>query len=199
MNKKNDVEIIKHKTSHSGFFDVVVTELRFRLFEGGWSPAVTRDYVKRRKAVAVLLYDPILDKVVLLEQFRVGAIDDEHSPWLFEIVAGLVETGEAYEDVAVRESLEESDCVIKKIIPISNYYVSPGSSNECTHSFCGLIDAQDAGGIHGLDHEAEDIKLHVFKSAVAFEMVKTNKIRNADAIIALQWLELNRHSLKDML
>ena len=119
MDKYQDIEVISQRTVYSGFLELVVTELRYRLFSGAWGPVVQRDCVKRPVAVGVLLYDPKREEVVLVEQFRMGALEDPDSPWLFEIVAGLVEEGEDYADVARRETQEESNCVIKILLPIT--------------------------------------------------------------------------------
>jgi ADP-ribose pyrophosphatase len=194
MDKYQDIEVISQRTVYSGFLELVVTELRYRLFSGAWGPVVQRDCVKRPVAVGVLLYDPKREEVVLVEQFRMGALEDPDSPWLFEIVAGLVEEGEDYADVARRETQEESNCVIKTLLPIMHYYTSPGSSTEYTHLYCGLVDSEGVAGIYGLPEEAEDIKLHVVSSQRAFDMIRTGEIKNVNAIVALQWLALNQSS-----
>ena len=142
--------------------------------------------------VAVLPYDPVRRKVVLIEQFRVGAIDDAGGPWLIESVAGVIEPGESTQEVAVREAEEEAGCRIRQLELISHYHVSPGAVGELCTSYCGLIDSDGVGGIHGLDDENEDIRVMVVDTETAFEWVREGKIRSSATIIALQWLELNQ-------
>ena len=149
----------------------------------------------RGEAVCVLLYDPKREVVVLTEQFRIGALEDDRSPWLLELVAGMIESGEQPEDVARRESIEEAGCHIDALKPIHSYWVSPGGTNEKVHIFLGLVDSSILSGIHGLEHENEDIRLVKLGIEEAFAAVKAGTINNAATLIALQWLELNRASL----
>lgn len=189
------VEIIERSDGYSGFFRLERYRLRHRLFAGGMSPDLNRELFERGDAVVVLLYDPQRDQVVLVEQFRIGALQSESGPWLMEAVAGIFEPGESPEMVAGREAQEEAGCQIKRLIPICNYYVSPGGTSEIHHLFCGLVDAIGVGGIHGLPHEGEDIRVHVIGLAQAMEWVASGRIISAAPIIALQWLTLNHQQL----
>ncbi len=173
--------------------EVVIAHQRF---EGG-QVQIKRDLFWRPDAVCVLLYDPAQDQVVLIEQFRIGTIDHPRSPWLLELVAGLVEPEEAIEEVARREAIEEAGADVLHLEHISRFTPSPGGVREYIDLFCGCVDARHIGGVHGLEEEGEDIKVHLFPSEVAFAMLKTGDIDNAAAIIALQWLQLNRHRLQN--
>ena len=192
-----DVEILSDRVVYDGFFKMHALSLRHRLFAGGWSQPFTRELFVRGQAAGVLIYDPKLDSVVLVEQFRVGALSlsqqpaESHSPWLLEIVAGIVEPGEQAEDVAIREAKEESGSDIRQLIPICEYLVSPGGTDESLALFCALADCAQLGGLHGLDDENEDIKVHVVPRSQAYKAVATGRINNAATIIALQWLQLN--------
>ncbi|MGD9152524.1 MAG: NUDIX domain-containing protein [Gammaproteobacteria bacterium] len=190
MQRDSDVEIISHEIPFQGYFRVEKYKLRHKLFAGNWGQPMEREVFERGHAAAVLPYDPKLNKVVLIEQFRIGALRDECSPWLLEVVAGVIDHGETPTEVCRREAEEEAGLKILELIPISHYWVSPGGCTESMDLFCGKVDASQAGGIHGLDHENEDIKVHVFDIQDAFEMVRSGKINNQPAIIALQWLEL---------
>jgi ADP-ribose pyrophosphatase len=135
--------------------------------------------------------------VVLIEQFRAGAIDDKGGPWLIECVAGVIDVGESEEQVALRESHEEAGCTISKLEAISRYYVSPGGTTEHCSLFCGIVDSAGVGGIHGRPHEHEDIRVMVIDAAQAYAWVREGKIRSSATIIALQWLQLNEARLKN--
>jgi len=187
-----DVEIISHDIAYQGYFRIEKIKACYRVFEGGgWSNYIDREIFERGRAVAVIPYDPKLRKVVLIEQFRIGAMEDEVSPWLLEIVAGIIEPGETPEDVARREAKEEAGVNIMELIPITRYWVSPGGSTEHVDLFCGKVDASSAGGICGLDEEEEDIKVHVFDLEEAYALVQNGVINNSPAIIGIQWLMLN--------
>ena len=170
--------------------------LRHALFRGGESEAFTRELFLRGDATCVLPYDPVLDKVVLLEQFRPGALGRDQSPWLLELVAGMNEPGETPEDVAQREAGEEAGLSFSKLEKICSYLVSPGGTNEMVYLYCGQVSAAGAGGLYGLPEENEDIRAHVFTADEALAMVHNGVINNAAAIMSLQWLQLHRERLR---
>jgi len=197
----NDVEVLARDTVYKGFFKLERLQLRHRKFAGDWSEPLQRELMVRRDAAGVLLYDPQLDAVALIEQFRIGAIDraaEGHgsSPWLFELVAGLIDTDEAPEGVAQREAMEEAGCEVLALEPILKFFSSPGGANEYMHLYCGRCDLRDAGGIFGLPEEHEDIRVHVVSFAAALDLMEDGLLRNAHTIIALQWLQLNRKRLR---
>jgi ADP-ribose pyrophosphatase len=191
----NNIEILDKITCYQGFFRIDRYRLRHRLFNGEWGPAITRELFERGHAAAVLPYDPIRDEVILIEQFRIGALDALGGPWLTEIIAGIIEANETPEDVVKRESLEEANCIITDLVPLYDYLVSPGGMTERIALFCGRVDATHAGGIHGATDEGEDIKVHVVSRVTALSYLTTGRINSASAIIALQWLALNREQL----
>lgn len=188
---KDDVKILKKETVYDGFFKMLKYHLRHRLFSGQWSDEFTREIFNRSDAVCVLLYDPKQDTVVLLEQFRAGALHREFSPWLFEIVAGVFEPHETPEDVAVREVKEEAGVDVGQLHYMCDYLSSPGGIAERIYIYYSLIDASQVQGVFGLASEQEDIKVHVVSRRRAYNWVKSGKIKNGMAIIALQWLQLN--------
>ncbi len=190
-------ELIDRRIAFQGFFTLVEYRLRHELFAGGWSDEIVRLCFERGDAVAVLPYDPALDAVVLVEQFRVGALRaaSERGPWLYEVIAGMTGPGEAPEQVARREAVEEAGCELLALEPILGYLCSPGGTSERTELYCGRVDARGVGGIHGLAHEHEDIRVHVVPRREALAMLADGRIDSAPAIIALQWLELNHARL----
>jgi ADP-ribose pyrophosphatase len=196
--QRDDVEISEREVCFSGFYQLDRLQLRHRQFAGGMGPLLTRELFVRRDAVCVLPYDPQRDCVVLIEQFRVGALDKSANPWLLELVAGLIDPGEQPEQVALREALEEADLPLTSLWPVTQYYPSPGGSDERVHLFVGRCDSQGAGGVHGLPEEGEDIRVHVWPLEDALDAVKDGRIDNAASIIALQWLALNRAEVRGL-
>ncbi|MBQ0732066.1 MAG: NUDIX domain-containing protein [Oleispira antarctica] len=195
---QDDCKIITKESLYSGFFKVDRFEIQHRLFAGGSSEAFSRELFERGEAAAVLLYDPINEVVVLTEQFRIGAALDSRqtSPWLLEVVAGIIEEGEQPAEVARREAQEEAGCIIQDLIPISSYWSSPGGTSEKIHLYCALIDSVGMGGIHGIDHEHEDILVRLIPCEQAYNGIAGGEINNAATIIALQWLKLNQSQLR---
>lgn len=195
FNRDSDVEVLERETVYQGFFAMEKLTLRHRLFEGGWSAPVRRELFVRGPAVGVLLYDPEQDLVGLVEQFRVGALDQSASPWLLELVAGMVEDGESAEEVARRELREEAGVLEAELEPISSYLVSPGGTNESMTLFCGLTSLEYSCQIHGLDSEHEDIRLHLVEFSEAVAAMGSGRCNNAATLLCLQWLMLNRERI----
>ncbi len=191
------IEVDHRETLFDSFLRVDRLKLRHSLFAGGWSEVMTRELLLRPRAVGVLLFDPVQQQVVLVRQIRVGMLDEGQNPWLLELVAGMVESGEEPIEVAARESLEEANTKPQDLLQICEYYNSPGISNERITLFCGRVDATQAGGIFGLDAEHEDIEVVVLSLADALAKVASGEINNAMSIIALQWLQLNQPMLEE--
>ena len=190
-----DVQVIR-ETVYQGFMQLQQVQVNHRLFEGGWSETFQRELLVRHQAVMVLLYDPERDAVVLIEQFRVGALEDEQSPWLLEMVAGIVEPGESLEEVASRESLEEAGCEVLALERVTKVWTSPGGSSEQITLFCGKVDSAGAGGVHGLVEEHENICVRVVSYELALQALGAGIIRDATSTIAMQWLQLHRDDLR---
>ena len=192
MNREDDVIVEQRERCFQGFYRLDRVHLKHRLFAGAMGPTISRELFVRPDAVCVLPYDPQTDSVVLVEQFRVGALDKSPEPWLLEIVAGLIDTDEQPEEVARREAWEEADLELHELIPIMTYYPSPGGSDERVYLYVGRCSTVGVGGVFGVAEEGEDIRVHVWPLAAALQAVQDGRIDNAASIIALQWLALNK-------
>lgn len=198
----NDVKIIHRQTLFSGFSRVEKYSLQHRTFAGSWTEEYQREVVVRLDAAAALPYDPRVDKVILIEQFRAGALLSHQvsSPWLVEIVAGVMdktgEKSESAEELIRREIKEEAGVEVEALLPVFAYFSSPGASSEMIKLFCAKVNAFAAPAFCGLPEEHEDIRVHVVPCAEAFAAVRSGRINNAMAIIALQWLEMNLASVR---
>jgi len=193
---QNDVEIIARETRYKGFFSIIAYRFRHRLFSGEMSGEVLREVFERGHAAVLLPYDPQRDEVVLIEQIRIPSIDSSDTPWLLEMVAGIIEEGETVEDVARREAREEANIVVGRCKPALSYLASPGGTSERLSIMVGEVDATTAQGIHGLAAENEDIRVHVVSREQAYRWVEDGVIDNAASVIALQWLALHHESLR---
>jgi ADP-ribose pyrophosphatase len=192
-----DARIEGAETPFSRFLRVDVVRFRHRMFSGGWSGERVYDVLRRGDAVAIMLYDPDRDSVVLVEQFRLPALYARLSPWQIEPVAGLVGKDESYEAVARRESQEEAGVQpIGELIPIQRYMPSPGDSDEAVMLFCGRVDSGNAAGIHGLPEEHEDIRVVVKTIAELEAMVEAGQIETGHTLIGCYWLLRHRDRLR---
>ncbi|WMN79373.1 ADP-ribose diphosphatase [Vibrio parahaemolyticus] len=190
-----DVEIISKESVFEGFFKMVKYRFKHKLFAGGWSDVVEREMFERGHAAAMLPYDPKTDQVVIIEQIRIGALEHEH-PWQLEIVAGMIDRAESAEEVIRREAEEEAGITVGRVVSVTSYYPSSGGCSEKLDVFVGEVDASKAHGIHGLDYEDEDIRVHVLSREQAYQWVKDGIFENGASIIALQWLQLNHQELR---
>lgn len=196
----DDVELINRERVFSGYFAIDRFQLRHRRHDGGWTQPIQREVFMSGDAVVVLPYDPVRDMVVLIEQFRAGPYanaDGANAPhaWLIETIAGRFEPGEIPEEVARREAIEEAGCHLGQFFPMGAFYQSPGCIAEKIHYFCAITDSEGLGGLHGCDHEDEDIRVIVLPRQAALEAISTGWICNITLAFALQWLELNRNRI----
>ncbi len=196
--KKKDVEIVDERYLYEGFLKLKQYQLRHRLYSGKWSSILTREVLERRPVAAALPYDPVLDKVILIEQFRTGALYNAN-PWLLEIVAGISEEEDLNQDALIkREIQEESGLIAQSLHKIYEYWVSPGATNEYLTLYCAKVDAKNAGGIHGLQDHGEDIFVYSVSSQEAFSLLAEGEIKNSITIMALQWLQLHKNDLENL-
>ena len=186
--------ILDKSTVYDGYFCMEKYHVEHTLFEGGWGSPIERELFERGSAAAVLPYDPASDRVLLIEQFRIGAIKIYQPPWLLEVIAGILEPGEQAVDLVHREAAEEAGCQLQELRPIGGFLLSPGSATEHCELFCGRADLSAAGGVHGLAEEGENILVHTLPAAQAIALCSQGEIRNATTIVALQWLEIQRLS-----
>lgn len=191
-----EAEVLERAVAHRGFFQMHELTLRHTLFRGGWSQPFSREVFIRGAAAGILLYDPDRDSLVLVEQFRVGALAAGEPPWMLEIVAGIVDEGETAADVVVREAMEEAGCTATDVFPINRFLPSPGGCSEVISLFCGRVDSRGVGGVHGLESENEDIRVHVVPADQAIAWMDEGRIVNAIALVALGWFARHRDSLR---
>jgi ADP-ribose pyrophosphatase len=189
-------EILRRETLFQGYFRVDRYQVRHERHAGGLSGSFTREIFERGSASAVLPFDPLQDKVVLIEQFRAGPMARGDDPWLFELVAGIIEAGESSESTARREAEEEAGCTIAELQPIASYYPSPGCMTEHATLFIGRVTVPQDGLIMGVDAEHEDIKVHVLDAHQAISMLMAGKFRDSATIIAMQWFAMHHTELR---
>lgn len=207
----SDVNILDEQPLYQGFFKAYKIRLEHKLFakqsgqsakadvqDKAYSTAIERELVHRAIAVAAMLYDPHLDAIGLIEQFRVGALDASLGPWTLEGVAGMRDHAEEpLEAVMRRELIEEAGIEDCTLIPIVRYLPSPGGWAEQIQLYCALCDLRDKQGRYGLTHESEDLYLHVFRADDVFDALYTSRANNAATLIGLQWLKEQRSALRE--
>jgi ADP-ribose pyrophosphatase len=194
-----DVDIAEASIAFAGsHLGIDRFRFRHRLYSGEWSPPRFYEVLRRGQAVAIALYDPERDSVVLVEQFRLPALIAGFSPWQIETVAGLMDAkDETPEAVAIRETREEAGLeLIGAPLAIQRYLPSPGDSDESVFLYCGRVDSRQAQGVHGLPDEHEDIRVIVKSIAEIEILLDEGKVENGHTLIALYWLLRHRERLR---
>ena len=193
-------QVIFHdrRRPYTNFFSLVEYDLQHPQFDGGTTPVLTRATFVGTDAAIVLPYDPVRDRVLLIEQFRTGPLArGDRFPWSLEPVAGRVDAGETPEDCARRETREEAGVTLLDLHLISRSYPSPGSSTEFFHIYLGLADLpDDLNRNGGQADENEDIAIHVFSFDDLMQMVDSVQIKNGPLVLAALWLHRNRDRLR---
>lgn len=194
----DSVERIASRASHAGFFLTEVHDLRHPLLGGGMSPPLRRELFVASDAALVLPYDPARDRVLLVEQFRMGPFGrGDPLPFVLEPVAGRIDAGETPEATARREAMEEAGLRLRALEHITSHYCSPGCSTEFFHCFLGLADLPDTGPGHGgLATEHEDIRTHVLDFDAAMALLASGEINVGPLVLMLLWLQRERPRLR---
>jgi ADP-ribose pyrophosphatase len=194
MNSKSTKEwtLASRETVFKGYYQVDKLRFHHSLFNGGTSELIDREMFVRGNVAAVLAYDPNSDSIALVEQFRIGAMNQPDNPWLLEVIAGMIEKGEEPEEVAIRESKEEAGLNLTEVRLIRRYLASPGCTPEEVFIYYAETDLSQVQGVHGLEAEGEDIQVHVMSADDAIQMLDEGIIKNSISIIALQWFQYQR-------
>ena len=194
-----DVEIQSREYVYRGFVQVEKVSLRHRLFnQREYTPVFQRELIKRKEAAGVLIYNDAQQKFALIEQFRIGAMDDTISPWQLEIIAGVLDGDESPESCIRRESLEESGCTIDQLKKLFCFYPSAGACNEIFHLYVAEAELPNQGGIFGIPEESENIKLHILPYSAITDLLQGSRLCNAPVIMAMQWLQQHVATLKNV-
>ena len=193
-----DVAVAALREPYARFFAMEEIDVSFRRFDGSMSPQVTRAAFIACDAVTVLPYDPVRDRVLVVDQFRAGPyLRGDTQPWQIEAIAGRVDPGEAPEAAARREAVEEAGLILADLLPVASYYPTPGCSAEYLYSFVAITDLPDtAAGVFGVEGEAEDIRGHLIGFDRLMALVASGEISNAPTILTAFWLAQNRDRLR---
>ena len=195
---RKDVDVIQARTPYAGFINIEELDLTFRRFDGSMSDPVNRAVMVGVDCAIVLPYDPVRDRVLLIEQFRPGAfVGGDPNPWTIEPIAGRIDPGEEPEDAARRETEEEAGVTLRDLRCVSAAYPSPGSSTERFFVYIGITDLPDgSNGTGGLASEAEDIRSHLMEWADFDNDLNAGRFRLLPLVVAGHWLARNRDSLR---
>ncbi|MDN5511490.1 NUDIX domain-containing protein [Acinetobacter sp.] len=186
----DQVKIQSREYLFRGFIQVEKVNLCHRLFnQREFTPVMQRELIHRPEAAGVLIYNDAQQKFALIEQFRVGAMDDADSPWQLEVIAGVLDGNESAESCIRRESLEESGCKIDQLQHLFSFYPSAGACSELFHLYSAEAHLPEQGGVFGMLDEGENIQLHIIDYREIATLMSNGRLKNAPVIMALQWLQ----------
>jgi nudix-type nucleoside diphosphatase (YffH/AdpP family) len=193
-----DFDIVTAQPPQGGFFQFQSVDIQHRTFMGGRSDVLTREGFFGVDAAILLPYDPVRDKVLLVEQARLGPrLRHDPNPWMLEPVAGIVDARETPQEAALREGREEAGLKINHLEQAGAFYVSPGSTTDYFYSFVGLCDLpQTETYFGGLPGEHEDLRLHPMSFDDALALVDSGEITTGPLIFLLYWLLRHRDRLR---
>ena len=198
--ERNRIHALSHakRVVYKGFFSVEEHDLSYRKFNNQQSSILTRSALISSDAVIVLPYDPVNDRILLIEQFRAGPyVKGDENPWVLEPIAGLIDEGETPESAGIREAQEEALLEIKRLELVARSYPSPGISTEFFHQYIGIVELLDSSNlIAGLQSENEDIRSHIFEYEQFFEMIESGMVKVGPLILLGLWLSKNRNRLR---
>lgn len=194
-----DVTVHEKKRIFKQRFAIDQYIVSYKKFSGGETGRLLREIFERdANAVAILPYDPVTDEVVLIEQFRPGALNDPVSPWLLEIVAGMIDKGETPIQAALRELEEESGIKMTEdhLHYVNAVYPSPGGTSEVVTLYIGCVNSDNIGSHGGLDCEDEDIRVFKLKAEDAFLLCDSGRICNCAALVSLMYLRIHKDRIQ---
>ena len=184
---------------YTRYFAVEEHLLRHRKFDGTLSGTINRAVLTSGDAVTVIPYDPVRDRVLLIEQFRAPMfVRGDACPWGIEAIAGRLDQELDAESCARREAREEGGVDLGRMELVGRYYTTPGVASEHLTSFVGEADLAGTGGVFGVASEHEDIRAFTVELDVALAGVASGEVNNAPAMLTLLWLQLNRHRLQEL-
>lgn len=194
-----DVAVVDETLPYLNYFAVLEQDLTFARFDGTRGQTVKRAAFVSGDAVTVLPYDPVRDRVLVIEQFRFGPFvrGDAH-PWSLEAVAGRIDPGEDPETAARREAREETGLALHNLELVSRYYPSPGAVSEYLYSYIGITDLPDDSAIvSGVPEEAEDIRGLLLSFDEAMAAFQSGEFENGPLNLTILWLAQHRDRLRN--
>ncbi|MBS1303501.1 NUDIX domain-containing protein [Loktanella sp. SALINAS62] len=193
----DDVTVTQRKPAVGDFFRLQGFSVTHRRFDGAMQGPLPREVFVGVEAVLVLPYDPLREKLVLVEQIRMGALErGDPNPWILEPVAGMIDAFETPEQAALRETREEAGLDVR-LRHVTSCYPSPGNATDYFHCYIGLADiADETPWSGGLAAEHEDLRVHVVTLDHALDLVATGEVNVAPAVMLIYWLAINRAALR---
>lgn len=194
--KRPEAQITETKTLYEGFFKIEEMTIEMDKHEGG-KQTLKRLNFERGDAVAMLGYDPKLDKVVLINELRSGMLAAGEYGFSETLPAAMLKDGEDKLPAAVDRMNRETGLAFgnAKLVH-EGAFVSAGGTSERIALVAGTVDSTKASGIHGRPDIGENIKTVVVDADEFIARAEDGRLRDMKSLAMAFWLALNRDSLK---
>lgn len=198
--QEGDVRVLAKRPPLGSFFRLQGLDVAHRKFDGTQSHAQTREVFVGVDAVIVLPYDPKRDKVLLVEQMRMGpVVRHDPNPWMLEPIAGMIDAREHPEVAAHREAEEEANVRFRHLEHAGSFYTSPGGTTDYFYNYVGLCDLPMTDSyLGGLHSEGEDLRLHPMTFDDAMELLDSGEIATGPLFFLLYWVARHRTRLRSL-
>jgi len=191
------ITVLNRDRAYDGFFKI--DRYRLRQEADGVSFDLTRELFERGHAAALLPYDPVLDAVLVVEEFRIGnlAAGLPEAQWFSPgPIAGMIDTGETPVEAAIREGAEEAGLSLNEADLFSQITIlpSPGGSSETVTLILALADLSGVRpGVHGEGSEAEMTWTRILRREALLDLIGTHPTTGHLTALAMR-LEMMRLS-----
>lgn len=191
------ITVLTKDRPYDGFFKI--DRYRLRQEANGVSFDLTRELFERGHAAALLPYDPVLDAVLVVEEFRIGnmAAGLPEEQWFSPgPIAGMIDPGETPVEAAIREGAEEAGLSLSEadLLPGITILPSPGGSSETVTLILALTDLSGVRpGVHGEGSEAEMTWTRILPRTELLDLIGTRPTTGHLTALAMR-LEMLRLS-----
>lgn len=191
--RKLQASIRQRTPLHEGFLKVYRYVFDVERQRGN-TVQLTWEVMERGHAVAVLGHDPKRDEVVLVNEFRPGALLGGDYPFRDNLVAGVIDEGETAIAAGVREMQEEAGLALHQPRLIHpGAYVSSGGTSEKITIVYGQVDTSGGGGIYGVSTEREETLAVILPASAFIDRVRRGEINDLKTLVAGYWFA-ERHA-----
>lgn len=192
MAKKKTAEILEKSIVSSGFLNVYACTVKTNEHD----TPITREVMERGHAVAILVYDPKRDEVLLTNELRIGLLASGEYPYSDALPAGMIDANETPLMAAIRELKEETGLTLQNPTVIhSGAYASAGGSTERIALVYGTVDMTKAGGTHGKAEEGEKIETVIISGQEFIDRAYSGKLKGMSSLTLAFWFANQRDKL----
>ncbi len=189
--KKGAIRNISREVLSDQFYTLNRFTYEYEKEDGSWETQ-SREAYDRGNGVAILLYNPAEQTVVLTRQFRMPTyVNGNDDGMMVEVCAGMLDETDP-EACIRREVEEETGYRVDRVEKVFEAFMSPGAVTEILHFFIAPYDqSMKAGPGGGAEGETENIEVLELPFEQALAMISRGEIRDAKTIMLLQYARIH--------